>query len=1106
MFNVVDPPGAKFTTLNTKLLHVRRADNRLLYEYNADAFSSLQSLWVNRKDYNYFLIHFEAIFNPDLSFPAFYIQNFSIGIVSAYARVVLAKIGRTGGTTDVSLNTTLSCPGTFSRAMPYNGQLICKISYDQFNRVIEDGDNLTILAVTETSGFRNLRNMDNFFRKDNYTSAISHRSLNFIFDFTKPKHCSDSNNCALYELLPLKLSNDASKDPFTFEINGWNDIPSGIKTYFLEVHNLKKKTDSDALTEEAPMHPLSRKEGHIPEKPFEEFTPPDPGVYSFILQVTDKANNSEFARQIAIYDPNSTITTTEESNLYVSSAEKLSNYSWQSRCSTVEITWRDYFRNSYQVENHFFLPVENFPIQVEGGELKELKNEVVKYVKEVYDDHDGKRTVSAVKHVNGITEFEVYYTFISYRNTPTTASNNFDNITETMTTANTTESGNFTFTSGNFENTITSEIKSTKNKYTIPSSTMSTVTVMTSGSPCIYTMNGKEMENQWNKIHDITNSTFVLKYEWKDGDSINISVRARDIVNNRKTNSRLVNFDGSPPSASDALFTKNVGNKTYDYSSSVRISASDKHSGVRQVRWRIRYRNKQNNIHKEGFFLNNPVQIYDCSTSDDCYCIPMGECYKKDTLNSLTSFNGIEAGVGIKNLQKESIGNEVKFTWDNIPSCYKVADITIFVYIDCDKSKPPREIALPTDKTEYTLSSLESGKEYCVEVISNNTGKTAALMNSWSIETPPAIPISLIAGVSAVLAILLGIILAFVVLWRTGRLNTETKRRLTMYLKRPVTMMMGKRKTGFYNGHFQDEEIYDFGRMVFSDNEGWLYTFDDITLKGKIKSGDFADIYLAELCKKDVIVAKILKEDYNEEDRLVLQAKISFFATEVPPHENIIQFLGSVLNHPLVGPYMLLEYCELGQLKEWLIGQKDKINDDMITSLCKIVHGIAKGMEALAIKGIVHKRLTARNILLTSNLVPKVAGFGPTPEEGENELNKKEAMERKPIKWLAPECYGSMKTCTSISDVWAFGVVIWETFSTGQNPYPGIDWKVLTMKVKNGYRMSAPEFCPETHAVLMRNCWETKPEDRATFTNIVTTLDRYYDARFPDSVYATDAV
>ncbi|XP_062589685.1 uncharacterized protein LOC134251302 isoform X1 [Saccostrea cucullata] len=1133
-----------FTNLNATLLNVKRTDNQVLYKFNADGFSSFQSVWVDRDDYNFFLIYFDALYNPIIPFPPSYIRNHSIGIVSANARVILTKIGRAGGgTIDLGLDETLPCPGDFNDTSPFNRPLKCNISYDQFNRLLEDGDKLTIQALAEIGGFRDLWNNTHFVRKELYDRVKSQQSIDFLFDLTKPKHCSESHNCTLPDLLPLKIPKDATKDPFTFQVDGWDDIPSGVETYFLEIHQLKKNLHSNTLTEEAPMDPFYREERNLSSLPFPDFTPSEPGVYSAILQVTDKANNSEFARQIAIYDPNSTITTTEESNFYVSSAEKLSNYSWQSRCSTVEITWRDYFRNLYHVENHLLLSVDKFPLQIRGGDVDELKSEIVKDVKDFYDDHTGKRSVLAVKNLHGITEFEVYYTYISYSNSSINDSE--DATKETRTSKDQITTANILDTPTSVDANTTSEPNN--DNVTASSFTVPTTNSVTTKPPCLSETDPGNMENQWIKIEKITQGTYVLKHEWKDGDSINITVRARDLVNNTRTDSRLVSMDSSPPYSSEAIFTKNVGKGTHEYSSRVSIQASDEHSGVRHVQWRLMVKKKQQQIHKEGFFMNNPIQLADCLSTDECYCIPMGECYKKNMkfdfdncwlaiekqqlsnvtfileieafnqamlssnvtrheLSSLTLFDGIDAGIGVKNLQRESYGDGVRFTWENVPSCYKVSDVTIFIYTDCDRSRPPKEITLPIDKTEYFLNNLEAGKEYCIEVISNNTGNSEAIVKTLRFTSPTVIPIAMIAGVSAVITILLGILLIFFLLWKNGHLNPETKRRLTMYLKRPVTLLMGKRRTGVYSGRFQDEDIYDFGKMVFSANEGWLYTFDDIQLKGKLKSGDFADIYLAQLCKKDTVVAKILKEDYTEEDRLVLQAKISFFATEVPPHDNIITFLGSVLNHPLFGPYMLLEYCELGQMREWLIDQRNKVNDDLITDFCKMIQGIAKGMEALAIKGIVHKRLATRNVFLTSRLVPKVAGFGPTPEEGENEVKKKEAKERKPIKWLAPECYESMKGCTSMSDVWAFGVVIWETFSTGQNPYPGIDGKVVPMKVKSGYRMSVPEFCPEAHGTLMESCWVINPEERPTFTSIVNTLDSYYDARFPCDFQATDAV
>lgn len=109
----------------------------------------------------------------------------------------------------------------------------------------------------------------------------------------------------------------------------------GVK-YLLQYRNISsnskslEKDNSDTLTEESSMNPIYREEIKESSLPFPEFTPPDSSIYSVTLQVTDKANNSEFARKITVYDPNSTMTTTEENNFYVLSAEKESEYKWQS--------------------------------------------------------------------------------------------------------------------------------------------------------------------------------------------------------------------------------------------------------------------------------------------------------------------------------------------------------------------------------------------------------------------------------------------------------------------------------------------------------------------------------------------------------------------------------------------------------------------------------------------------------------------------------------------------------------------------------------------------------------------------------------------------------
>ena len=109
----------------------------------------------------------------------------------------------------------------------------------------------------------------------------------------------------------------------------------------------------------------------------------------------------------------------------------------------------------------------------------------------------------------------------------------------------------------------------------------------------------------------------------------------------------------------------------------------------------------------------------------------------------------IHLGAGIKNLQSKDLGNGIRLTWDIVPSCYKVSDISVFLYTDCDKSNPPKEIALPTDRTELELTNLESGKEFCIEVISNSTGDPQAFVDRLTFKTSPAIPIVMIVAVSA---------------------------------------------------------------------------------------------------------------------------------------------------------------------------------------------------------------------------------------------------------------------------------------------------------------------------------------------------------------------
>ncbi|KAK3603161.1 hypothetical protein CHS0354_042994 [Potamilus streckersoni] len=170
-----------------------------------------------------------------------------------------------------------------------------------------------------------------------------------------------------------------------------------------------------------------------------------------------------------------------------------------------------------------------------------------------------------------------------------------------------------------------------------------------------------------------------------------------------------------------------------------------------------------------------------------------------------------------------------------------------------------------------------------------------------------------------------------------------------------------------------------------------------------------------------------------------MKAKINFLGTKVGSHPNILKFVGAVLYDDTIGPFIVHEYCENGTLKEYLEKNKNNVTVELQELLFRFGLDIAKGMEYLAKKDIVHRRLAARNILLNFLNEVKITGFGPQPTEstddGDVETGQSGKKERIPIKWMAPECMESTAGATQKSDVWSYAVVLWEIFSLGKSLY-----------------------------------------------------------------------
>jgi serine/threonine protein kinase len=277
-----------------------------------------------------------------------------------------------------------------------------------------------------------------------------------------------------------------------------------------------------------------------------------------------------------------------------------------------------------------------------------------------------------------------------------------------------------------------------------------------------------------------------------------------------------------------------------------------------------------------------------------------------------------------------------------------------------------------------------------------------------------------------------------------------------------------------------------------------------IIIESVIGGGEFGDVCRGCLrlnawsTQTTTVAIKTLKGAATEQNRCDFLTEASIMAQF--KNENVIRLEGVVTkSHPLM---IVTEYMDNGSLDKFLRLNQSNLQ---LKQMIRMLKDVSNGMKYLADMNYIHRDLAARNILVNKDLVCKVADFGLSREIEQNLMNG--GVEgvyttkggKIPVRWTALEaCLYSKFTCAS--DVWSFGVLMWEVLSLGERPYWSWQNTDVVKALKCHYRLPPPKSCPDCLYKLMLNCWLVDRQTRPKFDNISLILDNILTKKSGDEL------
>ncbi|XP_023686243.1 high affinity nerve growth factor receptor-like isoform X1 [Paramormyrops kingsleyae] len=314
--------------------------------------------------------------------------------------------------------------------------------------------------------------------------------------------------------------------------------------------------------------------------------------------------------------------------------------------------------------------------------------------------------------------------------------------------------------------------------------------------------------------------------------------------------------------------------------------------------------------------------------------------------------------------------------------------------------------------------------------------------------------------------------------------------------------MAGRKSTPY-----PDEETLDFVEnpqyfcSIFKEKDMCVQHIkrQDIVLKWELGEGAFGKVYLAECASlspdidKMLVAIKTLK-DANESTRQDFQREAELLT--VLQHEHIVRFYGVCADgEPLA---MVFEYMRHGDLNRFLRahgpdahileeGKMPPQGELSLPQMLWIAAQIASGMVYLASLHFVHRDLATRNCLVGEGLVVKIGDFGMSRDIYSTDYYRVGGRTMLPIRWMPPESIMYRKFTTE-SDIWSFGVVLWEIFTYGKQPWYQLSNSEAIECITQGRELERPRTCPKEVHLLMQGCWQREPQQRLDIKTLHSRL------------------